>query len=285
MLLGEVQERFLKSLEWKGYSKETIRSYECSLRSFQEYLNGIFDGEVHLENITLKEMECYLQYLVEVRKVKPKSRNRYISSISSMFTYAVKNDWLVKNPALTVDRAKVMEQPKIVLTQEEIHRLINVIHIPLIQTVIFFMAYSGLRVNETIHLKLGDIDFETNIIHVVGKGGKYRAVPLAKKLRDVLIYYLNEIRTSDSEYVFATKRTGRLSAQYVNRSIAQAVQKLGWNKKVSNHTLRRSFATNLYISGASLLAIQKLLGHESIKTTTIYLNVQMLELQKAVDLL
>lgn len=285
MLLEDVQEKFLDSLKLKDYSDETIRGYKSDLKDFNKFLSNRYNTSVYIDEIIVEDIEAYLQYLADVRKLQPKSRNRYLSSVSSMFTYAVKKEWIAKNPALVVDNAKVIEKPKVALTEEEIEELVEVIDHPVIKTAVIFMAKSGLRVNETINIKKDEIDLAMNTIHVVGKGGKYREVPIAQSLKPVLIHYLREIRNSDSEYLFATKKTGRLSAQYINRELAMATEKLGWTKKITNHTLRRSFATNLYLKGVSLVAIQKLLGHESLRTTSIYLNVHQSELHEAVNLL
>lgn len=285
MLLEDVQEKFLDSLKLKDYSNETLRGYRSDLNSFIKFMSNRYNTSVYIDEISVEDIEDYLRYLADIRNLQPKSRNRYLSSISSMLTYAVKKEWITKNPALVVDNAKVIEKPKVALTEKEIDELVEVIEKPIIKTAVIFMAKSGLRVNETINIKKDEVDLNTNIIHVVGKGGKYREVPIAQTLKPVLIHYLEEIRDSDSKYFFATKKTGRLSAQYINRELAMATKKLGWTKQVSNHTLRRSFATNLYLKGVSLVAIQKLLGHESLRTTSIYLNVHQSELHEAVNLL
>ncbi|MFC5557593.1 tyrosine-type recombinase/integrase [Ureibacillus thermophilus] len=285
MLLDQVKELFLKSLEQKNYSDETIRGYDSNLKDFNAFLTQRYNTSVYIDEITVEDIEAYLQHLAEIRKLQPKSRNRYLSSISSMLTFAVKKEWINKNPAMLVDNAKVIDKPKVSLTGAEIMELANAVDSPIIKTAILFMSTSGLRVNETLNLKISDLDLTNNIINVVGKGGKYRPVPISQSLKPILLDYLEEIRNAESEYLFATEKTGRLSAQYINRELQLAVKKLGWEKKVSNHTLRRSFATNLYQKGVSLLAIQKLLGHESLRTTSIYLNVQQSELHEAVNVL
>lgn len=285
MLLDQVKELFLKSIEQKNYSDETIRGYDSNLKDFNAYLSKRYNTSVYIDEVTVEDIEAYLQYLTDVRKLQPKSRNRYLSSISSVLTFALKKEWILKNPALMVDNAKVIEKQKVSLTNNEITELSNAIENPIIKTAILFMSASGLRVNETVHLKIDDVDFNINLINVIGKGGKYRTVPISQTLKPILLQYLEETRESESEYLFATKKTGRLSSQYINKELDRAVAKLGWTKKVTNHTLRRSFATALYSKGVSLLAIQKLLGHESLKTTAIYLNAHQSELFEAVNVI
>jgi len=285
MLLDNAQEKFLDSLKVKGYSDETFRGYNGDLNTFNEFLSHRYNTSVYVDEIDVEDIEAYLQYLANIRHLQPRSRNRYLSSLSSMLNYAMKKEWISKNPATLVDNAKVIEKPKVALTSDEIKELTEVIDNPIIKTAITFMSLSGLRVNETTSIKIDAIDFHKNVIHVTGKGGKYRAVPIAQTLKPLLTHYLKEIRNSASDYLFATKRTGRLSADYINSELATATKKLDWTKKITNHTLRHSFATNLYLKGVSLLAIKELLGHESLKTTAIYLNVKQSELHEAVNLL
>lgn len=172
------------------------------------------------------------------------------------------------------------------MTEGEIAQLVEAIEKPILRLAVLFMAKTGLRVNEVVMLKLSAVDLETNIIHVIeGKGGKYREVPIAESLRTELIEYLQQTREADSEYFFATKKTGRLSAQYINRELKMAAKALGWDKNITNHTMRRSFATILLNKNVNIVTIQHLLGHSSLRTTSIYLNILDLDLRNAVDLL
>lgn len=286
MLLEDLKSTFINSLKINEYSKETIDGYKKDLRLFNRFLCRQYNGFVYIEDITTDDIEEYMLYLAEERKLKPRSRNRYLSSVSSMLNYAVKKEWLEKNPASVVDNAKVIETQKISLSEDEVEELLNAINKPLIRVAVNFMAKSGLRINETVNLKLENVDFEKDLIYVInGKGKKNRNVPLAKSMRSDLVTYIDQIRDSDSPYFFATKKTGRLSAQYTNYELRKAVNSLGWKKTVTNHTLRRSFATNLLHKGVNIVTIQHLLGHASLKTTSIYLNVQPPDLRNAVDLL
>lgn len=286
MLFDETQELFLQSYKLKEASKETLYGYRRDLQLFHDFLSKRLNTSVYVDEIELEDLEAYLYYLAEVRKLLPSTRNRYLASVSSMLNYAVKKGWMEQNPALLIDRAKVIEQPKVTLNEKEIDQLVEVIEHPVIRTAVLFLAKTGLRVNEMTQLKLQAVHFETNRIHVYeAKGGKYRVVPMAASLKPVLQEYLDNIREADSEYFFAVQKTGKLSAQYINRELSRAIRQLNWTKHVSNHTLRRSFATNLYNKNVGLVTIQKLLGHESLKTTSIYLNVQSADLEDAVNLL
>lgn len=177
-----------------------------------------------------------------------------------------------------------MEEQKVALTQDEIEELLSAIEHPIIRFAVALLCYTGLRVKEAQTLLLEDIDFEYNRLSVKGKGKKHRYVPIAQSFKPYLDEYITSIRESeDSPFLLATKRTGKLSSMYINNELHRAVEKLGWNKTVTCHALRRSFATNLLRKGVNVFAISKLLGHASIKTTTLYLQLNENELKEAVD--
>lgn len=207
MLLEDLKSTFINSLKINEYSKETIDGYKKDLRLFNRFLCRQYNGFVYIEDITTDDIEEYMLYLAEERKLKPRSRNRYLSSVSSMLNYAVKKEWLEKNPASVVDNAKVIETQKISLSEDEVEELLNAINKPLIRVAVNFMAKSGLRINETVNLKLENVDFEKDLIYVInGKGKKNRNVPLSKSMRPDLVTYIDQIRDSDSPYFFATKK-------------------------------------------------------------------------------
>ncbi|MDV6378219.1 tyrosine-type recombinase/integrase [Sporosarcina sp. GW1-11] len=286
MLFDDAMALFLRSIRLKEFSGETQRAYARDLKLFNTFLSEEYNAAVYIDEITVHDIEQYLHYLAVDKVLKARSRNRYVSTVSSMFNYALKKEWIEKNPATFIDTARVTEQKKVSLTEGEIAQLVEVIEKPILRLAVLFMAKTGLRVNEVVMLKLSEVDLETNIVHVIeGKGGKYREVPIAESLRTELIEYLQQTREADSEYFFATKKTGRLSAQYINRELKMAAEALGWDKNITNHTLRRSFATILLNKNVNIVTIQHLLGHASLRTTSIYLNILDLDLRNAVDLL
>lgn len=286
MLFTEGQKAFEKYLIYHEMSQETVKGYMKDLRIFNRFTTDRYNSLVYMEDITVDDVEEYMYYLVDERELAPRSRNRYLFSLRSFFNYAVKKQWVERNVAAEVDPVKVMQEKKVALTQEEIEELLAVIDHQIIHFAVALMANSGIRVIEAKSLKMNDIDFEQNQFLVNGKGRRQRYVPIAKSLKPHLDEYLTNVRVDvDSDYLLATTKTGRLSSGYINVELHKAVEKLGWDKKVTCHTLRRSFATNLLRNRVNVFAISKLLGHKSLKTTTVYLQLNENELQQAVDTL
>lgn len=286
MLFTEAQKAFEKYMIYQEMSPETVTGYTKDLRTFNKFITERYNTLVYIQDITVDDVEEYMYYLLDERDLAPRSRNRYLFSLRSFFNYAVKKQWIERNVASEVDSVKVMEEKKVALTQEEIQELLDAIDHPVVRFSVALMANTGMRVIEAKGLKILDIDYEQNQFLVNGKGRRQRYVPIAKSLKAYLDDYLNNIRGDiDSEYVLATTKSGKISTCYINNILHKTTEKLGWQKKVTCHTLRRSFATNLLRNGVNVFAISKLLGHQSLKTTTIYLQLNEVELQSAVDTL
>ena len=131
---------------------------------------------------------------------------------------------------------------------------------------------AGLRISELISLTPSDIDSDRKQIRILGKGNKYRYTLLSANTLDMLRVYWRAYRPA--RYLFE----GHIKGQPVSRSTIQivfrkAVKKTGINKQATVHSLRHSFATHLLESGVNLKIIQSLLGHSSLRTTSIYLHV------------
>lgn len=159
------------------------------------------------------------------------------------------------------------------LRKEEVDAIIQTIKQPTVRHMIVTMATTGLRVSECIQLEIDDVDFSKNEIHVRnGKGGKERCVPMSESTAKQLAVYWEKYRPQTaSSYFFATKRSGTISTQYINRLLHQAAKQVGIQKRVSSHDMRRAFASHLSHHNVNVKTIQMLLGHENLKTTSVYI--------------
>ncbi len=233
----------------------------------------------------MQDLEDYLLYEKE-RGSASATRSRSLYILRSFYNYCCRKDLCPKNIASLLEPVKIKQKEREFITENEFEELVDSINPPVIRTVIQTMFYTGGRISEIIHLTLDDVDLENKVLHIIdGKGGKDRDVPINDKLHRILIYYLEQIRDAHSNRFFALTRTGKVSAGYVNRCIHDAVERLGWSKKISSHALRHSFSSNLLEKGASVVSIQKLLGHSSLRVTSRYLHQNTDKLTEAVNLL
>ena len=170
----------------------------------------------------------------------------------------------------------------IVLSREEIHKMIEVTTNLKHRLLIMFLYYAGLRLDEVRNITWKDLDFDRKIIHLkTAKGDKERIVFLHKKL----IENLETIGIKETGPIFLSQREGKYNKRTIQQIIKSSSKKVGIKKNVTPHTLRHSFATHLLESGADIRYIQQLLGHKDLKTTQIYTHVANKDIKNLADLL
>ncbi len=284
MLFRQLIEHYRKYLITIDRSNETVRGYTVELSCLNRFLEEKYNGMIYFDELTIEDYEDYLLYLKN-KGFASASRRRMIYIIRSLYNFCVKKDILVCNLGIKLDAICSTQKERDYLTNEEFDELIEVIENPLIRLTVITLFYTGLRIKECLNLKIEDIDFKNLTIHVKNtKSKKDRKIPLHQNLVVLLKDYLNNwYEGGDSEYIFATKKTGRLSPGYVNWGLHRATKTLGWKRHITCHNLRHSFASNLVKRKIDLVKIQKLLGHSSLKVTGIYTHVDDSELHDAVN--
>ncbi|WP_077369477.1 tyrosine-type recombinase/integrase [Anaerosalibacter sp. Marseille-P3206] len=282
----EAVEGFLKHLESIDRSYETIKGYRKELGYFGRFLEGKYSYEKDVGDITIEDLEDYMYYLKKSGKMSA-TRSRVVYIFRSFYNYLNKRELCSKNLAMFLEPIRVKQTERIYLSEEEFILLTGKIDKPIVKVAVQTIFYTGLRVSETVNLTLDNVDLDEKIIYVIGgKGNKDRVIPICEKLYNILIDYIDNIRPLvDSNKFFCTKKTGKLSPQYINVILHKAKDSLKWQKNVSAHILRHSFASNLIIHNAPLPSVQKLLGHSDLRVTSRYIHQDLEQLKKAVKLL
>jgi integrase/recombinase XerD len=157
-----------------------------------------------------------------------------------------------------------------------------------LQTLVELLAATGLRVSELMQLKLAAVKSDRGFLHVKGKGGRERLVPVSERAQAVLAKYLSALKESlpeGSEWLFPSRgASGTLTRQHFALELKQLASLSGLDhRKLSPHVMRHGFASNLLAKGADLRAVQQMLGHSDISTTQIYTHVQTERLKDAVN--
>jgi integrase/recombinase XerD len=189
-----------------------------------------------------------------------------------------------KDPTALLESPKIGRKLPDILSVEEIDAIINSVDLKKSEgqrnKAILETLYScGLRVSELIELKISNLFFESGFIKIEGKGNKERLVPISSKAIKEINLYLSEYRRTlkinkdDEDILFLNRRGRKLSRVMIFTIIKNLTMKLGFEKNISPHTFRHSFATHLIDGGANLRAVQEMLGHESIITTEIYTHL------------
>ena len=284
MLFDKAKDQFIDSLKVLDRSTETINSYGKDLEYLKVFLQAKYNGPIYVEDIKKEDLENFLLYQ-KSRGLKSASRSRNLYTMRSFFKYLRDSDVISKDPAVMLGNIKVKSKERVVLNKKEVYELYNEIEHEVIKVVVIFLYYTGLRISEATNLNIEYIDIKQQIVKVVsGKGNKDRIVPINEDIVKILKSYIENTRPKvKSSRLFATKKTGVVSPQYVNREIQTAVKKLGWDKPVSAHILRHSYATALIQNDVNIVHVSKLLGHSSIKTTSLYTHSNIDELKKSVS--
>lgn len=285
MWWSEAISLFLANLDSKECSPGTLRTYQKNLTQFISYLEAQWNGPVELSEVSASTIDQYLQDLKHVRQHRAATRANVYHTLRSFYRFAVKRGWLDRNPMEDVDPVRVPERERTYLLPEEVNALIDTIDSPLVQFTVLFLYHTGLRISECVHLTLDQVDLEQRVVHVIaGKGGKDRTVPLSHRLADRVAHYLRYERPLvPTNRFLVTAKTGALSANYVNDVLRKAAKELGWERHVSAHTLRHSFASELVRQGVNIVQVQKLLGHRNVAVTSIYAHAHPDDLAQAVE--
>lgn len=261
-------QEFLKHLETEikisKLSPYTLRNYVLFNKQLLEHSN---------KQPELIEQQDVKNFLADKMSDKASISNiLFLSSIKFAYT-----NILGKDPTAGVKRPKNEKKIPVVLTKEEVIKLIGSAQTRKSQLIIQMLYSSGLRVSELVNLKKTDLDFNENIGWVrAGKGKKDRMFILSKKLSNKLKKFTE--KHSNWQYVFSENKP--LSTRNIQKIIQKTAFKAGIDKSVHPHTLRHSFATHLLDAGVDIRKIQELLGHSSIATTQIYVHISSLELKK-----
>ena len=265
----------------RGLSNNSIESYESDLKKLKIFLNNAKTTINPLE-VTPDLIKEFIYHIS--KKIKSSSQSRTISGIRSFYDYLMFEKLIDFNPLINIESPKQQRNLPSTLSENEINILIKNIdmkkneserNIAIIET----LYGCGLRVSELINLKISDLFFNEDFIKVTGKGNKQRLVPICA----INISYINKymensrkklkINPLHSDMLFLNRRGNSISRAMIFTIIKNLSKESGFNKKISPHTFRHSFATHLLENGADLKTIQQLLGHESITTTEIYMHL------------
>lgn len=266
----------------KSLSDNSVQAYMRDLEKLTQYLQSENNLKSPAE-IVLKDLQQFIHWIAKL-EINAASQARIISGIRSFFKYCMIENIITKNPSVLLDAPKLKRALPDVLSFEEIENIISKIDLSKAdgtrnKAILETMYSCGLRVSETINLKISCLYFDVGFIRVIGKGDKERLVPIGSDAVKYINIYRQTIRnhiTPKNNYediLFLSKFGKSLSRIMIFYIIKELAIKAGITKNISPHTFRHSFATHLVEGGADLRAVQEMLGHESITTTEIYTHL------------
>ena len=263
-----------------GLSKNTLAAYRRDLALFSQWMQA--RRGLPLNDAKESDLQAYMGARL-LDKGKATSANRRLTVFKRYFRWALREHRIVADPTLRLAPAR--QAPRAIKTLSE-KQVDDLLEAPQVDTplglrdraMLELMYASGLRVSELVGLKVFDLSLNDGVLRVLGKGNKERLVPFGGEARRWIERYLAEARADilsgqQTPDLFVTARGAGMTRVMFWIIVKKQAQAAGIHSPLSPHTLRHAFATHLLNHGADLRAVQLLLGHADISTTTIYTHV------------
>jgi site-specific recombinase XerD len=264
-------DRFLAS---PGFAESTRRSYRFDLRDFSRWLDRY---GIEIERVDARALSDYVSELGrDRRRLAPATIARRLASVRSFLRFALGPSRVPDVPLASRRARRLPDAPKVAEVEALVGAFGGDEPLALRNAALVELVYScGLRSTEAVLLDVADVDFDQEAVHVRGKGGKERVVPLGEEAAHRLARYLRDGRPALArgavDALFLSVHGRRLDTSALRRVVAHP------------HRLRHAYATHLLEGGADLRTIQELLGHSSLSTTQIYSHVDVKRLRRVYD--
>ena len=264
-----------------GLSKNTLEAYRRDLSLYADWLGAKAQGARKLDDTLEDDLLGY--FVIRHASTKATSANRRLTVFKRYFRWALRERFMTADPTLKLQSAKQgLRVPK-VMSETQVEALLAApdADAPLglrDRAMLELMYASGLRVSELVGLKTFHLGLNEGVLRVMGKGSKERLVPFGQVARQWIERYLAGARPvilggQQTDDLFVTGRGQGMSRVMFWMLVKKHARAAGITSPLSPHTLRHAFATHLLNHGADLRAVQLLLGHADISTTTIYTHV------------
>lgn len=258
----------------------TLSAYRQDLEIFMDFLS---DKKISSLSGTSKNDIIDFMLAQKDKSIAANSISRRLTALRMFYRFLIRERILTGDPTNLIDSPKLWKRVPDTLSLNEVESLLNQPNAKNTQGMrdkaIFEVLYAtGMRVSESVNLKISNINFDIGFVRCIGKGNKERIVPVGRKALDCLKKYMETSRrkllnNKESEFLFLNRSGKRISRQSLWKLINKYAVLAGIKKNIKPHTLRHSFATHLLERGADLRAVQEMLGHSNISTTQIYTHI------------
>lgn len=288
MEINESLDSFIQYLRVeRGVSKITVINYREDFKMFLK----VFPDIRNTDDIKTSMIQEFVRKEDELAKSSSTILRRY-SFLKNYMQFLI-NEGLLKEELPQFEKPKSAKRLPFVLSSQEIDDLLEAPDITKEngfrdRAMLEVMYATGLRVSELLSLKFENVNLKNGLITVYGKGNKQRTIPISTFAMEYLRKYIDGPRRrnkgSKSQYIFLNRDGEPISRNYFFMQIKRYAKAKNVDPSVSPHTLRHCFATHLLENGASLRAVQEMLGHTKIATTQIYTEVSTNRIMSAYDL-
>ncbi|HCM90147.1 MULTISPECIES: tyrosine recombinase XerC [Vagococcus] len=274
----------------RQYSEKTKEAYHDDVINFFNFLKET--GNDDYLSVTIQDIRIYLSQLHD-QNYSRNTISRNISSLRSFYQFLVKNNILEDNPFSYVQMKRKQAKLPRFFYEKEMDALFQQIQgddaLDNRNRALLEVLYgTGIRVTECANIKIKDIDFDSSVVLIFGKGNKERYVPFGSFAEDAMIDYINFARKElmlkgqkSHDFLFVNHRGDQLTDSGIQYILKKIIEKSSLTTDIHPHMFRHTFATHLLNNGADLRTVQELLGHSSLSSTQIYTHVTTDTLQKS----
>ena len=278
----------------QNQSEHTLDAY---FRDVSGFIDFCYSKNLELQHVEKADLREYMAYKVEQNHLSTSSLQRHLTSIRQFMKWAEQGHYLAFNPAHDLQLKRQSRPLPGMIDIETINQIIDQAEpekpiekqLWLRDKALLELLYSsGLRLAELQGLSIRDIDFNRQLLRVIGKGNKTRIVPFGGKARESLIEWLKVYRIWQGDFkadspVFITQRGNVITPRQIENRVKLQAQRAGVNVDLHPHLLRHCFASHMLSNSGDLRAVQEMLGHSNLTTTQIYTHIDFDQLAQVYD--
>lgn len=267
-----LRQRMLEDMQLRGFAPRTQEAYVHAVRQLAAHFHKPPD------QITEDDLRQYFLYLTTVKHFARASFTIALCGIKFFFARTLSRDWTL----LELVRPAREKKLPVVLSREEVQRILGGVRLPVYRACLITIYVCGLRLLEGAQLQVADVDSARGLLHIHGKGGRDRYVPIPGATVALLRTHWRTHRSPHWVFPAPVRRgrnyfvppgAGPISRSSLQSAFVRALRQSGIFKRAHVHTLRHSYATHLLEAGVNLRLIQTYLGHTSARTTQIYTHL------------
>jgi len=268
------QERFINYLSSeKRSSIHTITSYSNDINQFTLFLSDEYQITSDMSEVNFQIVRAWIASLLE-QGVSPRSVNRKISTLKTFFKFLIREGIIDESPMLKIVSPKSKKRLPLFIEEDQIESLLNEVKFEdgfvgkRNKLIIELFYVTGIRLSELIEIKIIDINFDDNLVKVLGKRNKERLIPVSQRIIKELKYFIAKYNISN--HLFTNMHGKKVYTKLVYRVVNKYIGEISSINKKSPHILRHTFATHMLNNGADINAIKELLGHANLSATQVY---------------
>ncbi len=283
-------DKFIDYLRYeRNRSELTVESYGRSLRDFETYFKNR-DSQLSWESVDSDIIRDWMESMMDKGDMAS-TVNRCLSAVRSFYRFALSRGLVKHDPSHIVKGPKKQKMLPQYVRENEMDRLLDIPEMwgnaykdIRARTIIILLYETGLRRSELTGLNDADVDFVSRQLKVTGKRNKQRVIPFGEEMAAELQHYIvarnAQFENRMEDALFLSDKGRRVTPSQVYVTVRKYLSKVTTMKKRSPHVLRHSFATAMLNNGAGIESVRKLLGHESVATTEIYIHTTFEQLKK-----